>query len=141
MGLGLFKMKDVFCFISKLKFGSLRNPFATITSLPELYLRIRGFILLVQKKVISMNYGSSRSNWKPWRWSRFDLTLWEMYASIPTWTHPQNWLAAAEALTLKMSSHGKSLKWSQRPSQSAWEYSHKLCDETGHPVMNLMESQ
>ena len=26
-----------------------------------------------QKKVISMNYGSSRSNWKPRRWLRFDL--------------------------------------------------------------------
>ena len=26
-----------------------------------------------------------------------------------------------------------------RPSQ--YENSHKLCDETGHPVVNLMESQ
>ena len=33
----------------------------------------------------------------------------------------QNSLAAAEALSLKISSHGTSLKWSQRPSQSARE--------------------
>ena len=32
------------------------------------------FILLVQtEKVISMNYGSSTSSWKPWRWLRLDL--------------------------------------------------------------------
>ena len=44
------------------KFGSFKNPFATITSLSELYVRFERFILLVQtKKVISMNYGSSTS--------------------------------------------------------------------------------
>ena len=52
----------------------LQKPFLTITSLSELYVRIRRFILLVQtKKVISMNYGSSTSSWKPWRWMRLDL--------------------------------------------------------------------
>ena len=45
-----------------------------IISLSELYFRFRRFILLVQtKKVISMNYGSSTSSWKPWRWMRLDL--------------------------------------------------------------------
>ena len=38
---------------------------------------------------------------------------WGIYTSIPTWTHSQNSLAAAEALSLKISSHGTSLKWSQ----------------------------
>ena len=53
----------IFCFISICKFGSFKNPFATITSLSELYLRIRRFFSLVQtKKVISMNYGSSTSS-------------------------------------------------------------------------------
>ena len=53
----------LFCFISVCKFDSLKNPFARITSLSELYLRIRRFILLVQmKKVISMNYGSSTNS-------------------------------------------------------------------------------
>ena len=45
------------------KFGSSKNLFAMITSLPELYFRFRGFTLLVQtKRVISMNYDSSRSS-------------------------------------------------------------------------------
>ena len=48
----------------------------TITSLSERYIRVRRFILLVQtKKVISMNYSSSTSSWKPWRWVRLDLIL------------------------------------------------------------------
>ena len=47
--------------------------------------------------------------------------LWGIYTSIPTWTHSQNSLAAAEAPSLKISSHGTSLKWSRRPSQSARE--------------------
>ena len=60
-------INGLFCFISICKFGSFKNPFATITSLPELYLRIRRFFSLVQiKKVISMNYGSSTSSRKPW---------------------------------------------------------------------------
>ena len=38
--------------------------------------RFRRFILLIQtKKVISMNYGSSTSSWKPRRWVRLDLIL------------------------------------------------------------------
>ena len=42
--------------------------------------------------------------------------------TIPTLTHSQNSLAA-EALSLKISSHGTSLKWSWRPSQPAGEQS------------------
>ena len=53
------------------KFCSFRNPFATITSLSEIYFRFRRFVLLV----ISINYGSSISSWKPWRWVRLDLIL------------------------------------------------------------------
>ena len=50
----------------------------------------------------------------------WDLTWflqWGIYTSTPTWTYSQNSLAAAEALSLKISSHGIGLKWSQRPSQ------------------------
>ena len=51
------------CFISICIFGNFKKTFARITSLPELYFRIRRFILLVQtKKVISLNYGSSTSS-------------------------------------------------------------------------------
>ena len=46
---------------------------------------------------------------------------WGIYTSVPNWTHSQNSLAAAEALSLKISTHGISLKWSWRPSQSAGE--------------------
>ena len=64
-----------------------------------------------------MNYGSSTSSWKPWRWVRFDLILWwGIYTSIPIWTHSQNSLAAVETPSSKTSSYGTSLKWSQRPS-------------------------
>ena len=55
------------------------------------------------------------------KWSLTWYLRWGMYTSIPTWTHSQNSLAAAEALSLKISSYGTSLKWSRRPSQSARE--------------------
>ena len=56
----------LFCFISICKFSSFKNPFATITSLSEVYVRFRRFIPLVgTKKVISMSYGSSISSRKP----------------------------------------------------------------------------
>ena len=42
----------------------------------KLYFRFRRFILMVQtKKVISMNYSSSTSCWKPWKWVRFYLII------------------------------------------------------------------
>ena len=44
------RSNGIFCFISIWKFGSFKNSFATITSLSELYFRIRRFILLVQTK-------------------------------------------------------------------------------------------
>ena len=53
-------------------------------------------------------------------WSLTWNLQWGIYTSIPSWTHSQNSLAA-EALSLKISSHGTSIKWSQRPSQSAQE--------------------
>ena len=46
-----------------------------------------------------------------------------IYTSIQTWTHSQNSLAAAEAVSLEISSNGTSLKWSRRPYQSAQEWS------------------
>ena len=66
----------LFHFISICKFGRFKNPFATTTSLSELYFRFRRTFLLVQmKKVISINYGSCASSWKPWRWVRLDQIL------------------------------------------------------------------
>ena len=52
----------LFCFSSICKFGSFKNPFVTIASLCEFYFRFRSFILLIlTKKVISMNYGSAQA--------------------------------------------------------------------------------
>ena len=66
----------LFSFISIYKFGSFKNPFPTITSLSEFYFRFRGFILLVKtRKVISVNYGSNTSSWKPRGWVKLDLIL------------------------------------------------------------------
>ena len=111
-----------FCFISICKFGRFRNPFAKITNLSELHFEFRRFIPLAKmKKVISINYDSSTSSWKLWRWE-LGLT-WYCRLGIykPTWTQSKNSRAVAETLSLKVSSNGTSVKWSRRPSQSAQE--------------------
>ena len=54
--------EGLFCFISICKFGSFKNPSAMITRLSELYFRFRFIQLVQRKKVISKNYGSSRSS-------------------------------------------------------------------------------
>ena len=45
-----YKMMDFYCFISICEFGHFKNPVATISSLSELYFRIRSFISLLQTK-------------------------------------------------------------------------------------------
>ena len=98
---------ELFCFISICKFGSFNNPYASITSLSQLYFRSRRFTLLVQmEKVISVNYGSSTRSWKPWRWVRLDLifSMGDIYIKS-NWTHSQNSLTAAEAPSLRISSN------------------------------------
>ena len=108
----------LFCFISTCKFGSFKNPFATITSLSELYLRIRRFFSLVQtKKVISMNYDSSTSSWKPWRWVRLELifSMRDIYINSNL-NRLIKFTSSNKSLSLKISSYGTSLKWSRRPS-------------------------
>ena len=42
------------------------------------------------------------------KWSLTWYFLWAIYKSIPTWTHSQNSVVAAEALSLKISFHGTS---------------------------------
>ena len=120
----------LFCFSSTCKFGSFKIPFAKITSLSELYFRYRRFILLVQtKKVTSMNYGSSTSSWNPSRWVRFHLILTEFTSSSRSTefndTLPWN---ISQIIT-------KTIPISMRRN------SHKLCNETGEPIENLMKRQ
>ena len=109
---------EFFCFISICKFGSFKNPFATIASLSELYFIFKrkneksNFYELWQQhkqlKTMEMRLDLIYEGWG-WRWG--------IHTSIPTWTDSQNSQAAAEALSLKISSHETSLIWSQRPSQ------------------------
>ena len=117
---GLFRV------ISICKFGSFKNLFAMITSLSELYLRIRRFFSLVQtKKVISMNYGSNTSSWKPWRWMRLELILLmrDVYIksnlnSMKKFTNSHRSTEFKDILPWNIS---QMKRWSQRLSQSAQE--------------------
>ena len=70
-------------FISICMYGSLKNPFATITSLSELYFRFTRVILLVQTKKVSLSYGSSASSSQSWRSLSLTWYLpWGIYTSI-----------------------------------------------------------
>ena len=94
-----------------------------ITSLSKLYLRFRRFITLVQTKkwfLWTMETAQAAENHGD-RWGLTWCLRWGIYTSIATWTHSHNSLAAAKALSLRIYSHGLSLKLSQRPSQSGRE--------------------
>ena len=40
------------------------------------------------------------------KWGLTRFLWWGIYTTVPTWNHPQNSLAAAQAQSLKISSHG-----------------------------------
>ena len=126
----------LFCFISICKFVSFNNPFATIISLFGLYYRIRRFTLLIQtKKMISMNYGRSTGSWKLRIWVKLDLIFSMRDIYINSNLNP---------LT-KFTNSSKSTKLKDILSWSItipiyWN-NHQLCDEMGHPIVDLMESQ
>ena len=63
-----------------------------------------------------------------------DFSQWRL-----TWYLPKG--IYAYALSLKISFHGTSLKWSHKDCPNQHENSHKLCNETGNPVVYLMENQ
>ena len=75
------------------------------------YIWKKWFLLTTAAAEAAENHGD--------KWGLTQCFQWGIYTSIPTWTHSQNSQAAAEALSLKISSYGTSLKWSQRLSQSA----------------------
>ena len=57
---------------------------------------------------------------------------WGLTWCLPAWTHSQNSLAA-EALSLKISSHGH-LSNDHKDCPNQHKDSHKLCNKTGHPT-------
>ena len=136
-------MLGLFCFISICKFGSFKNPFAMITSLSELYFRFRRFILLVQtKKVISMNYGSSTSSWKPWRWMRLDLIFSMRDIYINSNLNPFTKITSSSRSTKpKDILSWKIFQMITKTTPISKRIVISYCDETGHPIVNLMESQ
>ena len=76
----------LFCFISICKFGSFKNPFATITSLSELYFRFRRlFCWYKQIKMIFVN--KQHKQLKTMEWGLTWYLRWGINTSIPTWTH------------------------------------------------------
>ena len=80
------------------------------------YKRKKQFLWIMAAAQAAENHGDE--------WDLTWYLQWGIYTSNPGSTHSQNSLAAAaEALSLKMHSHRTSLKWSQRPYQSAQEYS------------------
>ena len=68
-----------------------------------------------------VSFWYKQRKWFMWTMATAQAAGNHIYISIPTWTHSQNSQAAAEALSLKISSHWTSLKWSGRLSQSARE--------------------
>ena len=80
-----------FVFVRICKFGSLKNRFATITSLSELYLRIRRFFSVVQTKkwfLWTMAAAQGAENHGD-EWGLTWYFLCGIYTSIPTWTQSQ----------------------------------------------------
>ena len=76
----------------------------------------------VLKSCISTAYGRSTSSWDHGnKWGFTWYIAWGIYTRIPTWKDSHNSAAAAEAPSLKISSHGPSRKWSWRTSQSTQE--------------------
>ena len=66
------------------------------------------------------------------KWGWIWYLWWGIYTSVPTQIHSQNLLAAAEASTLKISSHGAS---QEHPNQH--KNSHELSDEIRHLILSL----
>ena len=77
------------------------------------YKHKKWFLWTIVARKVAENHGDE--------WALTWYFWWGIYTSIPTWNYSQNSLAAAETLNFMISSHGTSLKWSQRPSQSAQE--------------------
>ena len=90
-----------------------------------------------QKKVVSINYGSSKNSWKPWKWVRVDLILSmrDIYINynLKQVTKPAGSSRSTESKDV--------LPWNISQMIPQHVKSHKLSDEMMHPVVCLTESQ
>ena len=94
----------------------IKKYFAAITNSPKLSFRFRRLILLVKTKkcLLWTKTAAQSAENHGHEWGMSWYSRWGIYTSVPTWTHSQNSLAAAEVWNLKISSHWTCLKWSKR---------------------------
>ena len=118
----------LFCFIQA--YASL----AASRTLSQQLIACLNILSLQTKKVISMNYGSSTNSWKPWRWMRLDLTLTMRDIYISSNLNPLTKFTSSNPLMEHLSND-------HEDSLNQHDNNHKLCDEMGHPIGNLMKSQ
>ena len=95
----------LFCFISISSFGSIKNPFATITFLSDVW-----FCSVGTNDKTDFFELCSTSSWKPWRWVKLHLIFMMRDIYINPYLNP------ITKFNCSNSSHGTSLKLSQRPS-------------------------
>ena len=104
----------LFSFSSICKFGSFKKPFATITSLSELYFRFRRLFCWYKQKTAFYELWHQCKQLKTMEMSEVRPDIYnEGWYGNSNLNSSQNSLTAAEALSLKISSHGTSLKWSR----------------------------
>ena len=117
-----FKVIDT-CFIRIRNFESFKNPFATISSLLDFTLDSEDLFCWYKQKwwlIWTMAAGKEDEN----HWDEWGLTNIhdERYINQFQTGDKFQTVAAADNLSLKISSHGTCLKWS-RMEQSLWQYS------------------
>ena len=74
---------------------------------PFLYKRKKWFLWTMAAAQIAENHGDV--------WGLTWYLPWELYTSIASWAHSQKSLTTVKEPSLRISSHGSSLKWSLRP--------------------------
>ena len=134
---------DSFVLLAYASLAASRTLLQRLLAWLNLYFRIRRFILLAKtKKLISLNYGSSTSSWKPGRWVRFDLIFSMKDIYMNSNLSPRTkFTSSSRSTEFNNYPPMEHLSNDHRDHPNQHENSHKLCDETGHLDVNLMESQ
>ena len=108
----------------------LQEPFAGITSLPELYFRFRQFIWLVPNE-------KKKDFCELWQQHTLLKTMEMSNSNLNPLTKVTSSTRSTELRYLPM--EHLSNDHEDHPNQH--KNSHKVCNETGHPVLSLLESQ